>query len=487
MDPPETMANARIRQLAYLPSLVALAASSAALAGASPASADGPCTRFAAPGGSDSAAGSETAPYRTAQRLADSLGAGETGCLREGTYGENVSIRKGGSAGAPVTLRSFPGERAEVVGIFYVARTAPHVTVEGLYLNGRNPEGQPSPQVNAADTIFRSNDVTNDHTGICFILGEHQYGRAIRTLIEHNRIHDCGRLPATNLDHGIYVAASDDVRITNNWIYDNADWGVHLYPDAQHTMVEGNVIEGNGKGLIFAGEDGHASSDNVVQGNVISGSKLRFNIDSWWADGNPVPARNVASRNCLGPSERDDHDNGGIDVSAAFTASGNPVVGEPGYADAGQRDLRIVPGGPCDGVYSGDNTVPGPDGTAAAPLPPASTPARTPAPEQRGRPEHAPKTAGPAVTLSSPRRGAVRRGQRTRLRGRVKRSRLRPGLRVKLVARGPAGRRTIAFARVRSGGAFTVRPRLRVRGAAVKLQAVVRGVGRSRSVRLRLH
>ena len=200
------MANARIRQLVSLPSLVALAASGAALAGASPASAEGPCTRFAAPGGSDSAAGSETAPYRTAQRLADSLGAGETGCLREGTYGENVSIRKGGSAGAPVTLRSFPGERAEVVGIFYVARTAPHVTVEGLYLNGRNPEGQPSPQVNAADTVFRGNDVTNDHTGICFILGEHQYGRAIRTLIEHNRIHDCGRLPSTNLDHGIYVA-----------------------------------------------------------------------------------------------------------------------------------------------------------------------------------------------------------------------------------------------------------------------------------------
>ena len=146
------MANARIRQLASLSSLVALAASSAALAGASPASAEGPCTRFAAPGGSDTAAGSETAPYRTAQRLADSLGAGDTGCLREGTYGENVSIRKGGSAGAPVTLRSFPGERAEVVGIFYVAKTAPHVTVEGLYLNGRNPEGQPSPQVNAADT-----------------------------------------------------------------------------------------------------------------------------------------------------------------------------------------------------------------------------------------------------------------------------------------------------------------------------------------------
>ena len=51
-------------------------------------------------------------------------------------------------------------------------------------------------------------------------------------MIEHNRIHDCGELPATNFDHGVYVAEARDTVIRDNWIYSNADRGVQLYPDA---------------------------------------------------------------------------------------------------------------------------------------------------------------------------------------------------------------------------------------------------------------
>ena len=35
-------------------------------------------------------------------------------------------------------------------------------------------------------------------------------------------------------------------------IYDNADWGIHLFPDAQGTDVAFNVLDGNGDGVIFA-------------------------------------------------------------------------------------------------------------------------------------------------------------------------------------------------------------------------------------------
>ena len=41
--------------------------------------------------------------------------------------------------------------------------------------------------------------------------------------------------------------------IRDNWIYDNADRGVQLYPDADGTVVTGNVIDGNGEGVIFGG------------------------------------------------------------------------------------------------------------------------------------------------------------------------------------------------------------------------------------------
>ena len=134
-------------------------------------------------------------------------------------------------------------------GRFWIAESADRVTVQGLYLDGPNGDVLPSPTINGDDVTFRGNDVTNNHHSICFSLGHPDWGRADRHAIELNRIHDCGQLPATNHDHGIYVAAATDTLIRDNWIYDNADRGIQLYPDAQrHRGSRGNVIDGNGAG-----------------------------------------------------------------------------------------------------------------------------------------------------------------------------------------------------------------------------------------------
>src|ERR671932_1697506 len=106
--------------------LAVLAAASAlvvAALGTGTASADDTsCTRVAAPGGSDSAAGTEAAPFATAQHLVNSLGPGDVGCLRQGTYGENVTFSHGGTGDdARVVLRSYAGERAKISGRVYVS------------------------------------------------------------------------------------------------------------------------------------------------------------------------------------------------------------------------------------------------------------------------------------------------------------------------------------------------------------------------------
>ncbi|HEU0019697.1 MAG TPA: hypothetical protein VFQ14_05335, partial [Thermoleophilaceae bacterium] len=63
--------------------LLAATALTVVLAAPSAASA---CSRVASPLGSDSGAGSEAQPFKTAQRLADSLAPGQVGCLRAGSY-----------------------------------------------------------------------------------------------------------------------------------------------------------------------------------------------------------------------------------------------------------------------------------------------------------------------------------------------------------------------------------------------------------------
>ena len=293
------------------------------------------CDRVASPLGSDAFPGTTGAPYATVEHLANSLDPGQTGCLRAGVYQGDVMITSGGSASAPTMVTSYPGERATVVGRFRVAEEANNVVVQSLDLDGRNSDNLPSPTVNGDGVVFRDNDVTNAHTTICFILGSDQYGRARGTVIEHNRIHNCGQLPPTNHHHGIYVEASDGARITENWIYDNADRGVQLYPDAQGTYVARNVIDGNGQGVIFS----RTSANNVVENNVISNPAVRYNIEDWELSG----GGNVARRNCIWSTR---HRGGGLQPGLAVSVVENLVI-EPGYVNRAAKDFRLRPGSPC--------------------------------------------------------------------------------------------------------------------------------------------
>ena len=279
----------------------------AAVTACSPAAVS--CDKVAAPSGSDSAPGSVASPYRTPQKLADSLAPGQTGCLRDGLYEQDVKVAKGGAVGAPVTITSYPGERATLKGRLRVTDSANFVTIESLNLDGRDAGDLPSPSVYGDDVVFRDNDITDHHTGICFLLGSNDYGRAKRTTIERNRIHDCGVLPAQNHHHGIYIEPADDTRVLNNWIYDNADRGVQMFPDSQGGYIAGNVIDGNGQDVSFARE----SANNVVEHNVISNAVLRWNIEDWELSG----AGNVARGNCVWTTRTDLYNRqGGIMVAA---------------------------------------------------------------------------------------------------------------------------------------------------------------------------
>ncbi len=112
-----------------------------------------------------------------------------------------------------------------------------------------------------------------------------------RVRIEHNRIHDCGRMPATNYDHGIYVNQARRAFIHRNVIHDNADRGIQLYPNAHGSKIVGNVIDGNGQGVAFGGD----SNNNVVARNVISNSTVRFNVESADSSGR----HNMVRNNCV--------------------------------------------------------------------------------------------------------------------------------------------------------------------------------------------
>lgn len=296
------------------------------------------CDRTIGPSSGEAPDGEDEA----VERLLRSLRPGGTGCLRGGVYQGEVKVTS-----SHVKLRSYPGERATIEGRLWVTSDARDVLIADLGLDGRNSAALPSPTVNGAGIRFAGVNATNHHDGICFDIGSSRYGRAREVTIEHSRVHDCGRLPANNTEHGIYVASATDTRIVSNLIYDNADRGIQLYPDAQHTVIEHNVIAGNGEGIIFSGAEGQASNDNLVQHNVITDSRLRANVESWYPAGNPVGVGNLVRDNCLyGGHGANGH------AGSGFHASSN-LIADPRYGNAPRGDFQIAASNPCAKLLAG--------------------------------------------------------------------------------------------------------------------------------------
>jgi hypothetical protein len=320
---------------------------------ASVAAGDGAvCDRVVALSGHDRSRGTADAPFRTVRRLVSALRPGQTGCLRSGTYREDVTLVQD-----HVTLREHPGSRATIVGRLWVRRGADHDTISGLTLDARNRRRLPSPTINADDTELVGNVITDRHTTICLLIGSPSYGRARRTVIRENRIHDCGHRPSTNRDHGIYVAAADDTRIVDNVIYDNVDRGIQLYPDAQRTLIAGNVIDGNGEGIIFSGHGRVASAGTTVRNNIIANARIRADVESWYPHGARRGRGNVVRDNCLfgGLGGVVDRAGGG------FVAVGNTVA-DPAYVNRGKGDFRLAAGSRCARLLAGSRAPAGLDG-----------------------------------------------------------------------------------------------------------------------------
>jgi hypothetical protein len=332
----DTTDNGRVRSHWHL-SIVALAAALVfgCVACASASTGKGPCSLFAAPHGSDAARGTPAAPFRTAQRLADALRGGQTGCLENGTYAGYLRVTHGGRPGAALTIRSVPGSTATLRGRVWIRAGSDHVTLSGLQIIGaRTPascaigecSNIPTVAINGRATTLRDDRITNDHSSICIAVGSEQWGVARDTLITGDVIYDCGRLPATNLEHGIYVGDAVDTVIRFNHIYGNADRGIQLFPHARDTQVEGNVIEANGEGILIGGAGDDPTRGSLIEHNLITDSRRGGNVESYFPSGPPAAILNQVTDNCLSGGQVNPSSGGVVGAGWGFSARDNVIT-----------------------------------------------------------------------------------------------------------------------------------------------------------------
>ena len=295
------------------------------------AAASGKCTRTLAAGSAN------------LQRWVGRLHRGDVGCLR-GTFHKSLSIH-----GSGFRLTSAPGTRATIDGVVFLAHSSHDVVLSHLRLRSTDT---PTLRINGRRITIRGTDVTNAHRGICVSIGGgfERWGIASGVALQWDRIHDCGRLPATNHDHGVYVEGAVGTVIKDSLIYDNADRGIQFFPNAQRSVVTNNVIDGNGEGIIFSSESAggdysvpYASSDNLVAHNVISNSRVRTNVETWW--GGPVGAGNVVRANCVWNGAM-----GNFDLSGGGVLAIGNLVANPGFVDRTAHDFKLKPGSQCAGM-----------------------------------------------------------------------------------------------------------------------------------------
>ena len=275
---------------------------------------------------------------------------GDVACLASGaTYATDLSFRSGtsGTASAAITItsadRSHP---ATIKGRMATFPGANYLTFSYLNLDGINSTNLPSPTVGSDYVTFTHDDITDEHTAICVnTIDDPTYGTAHATLIDSCRIHDCGVLPATNGNHGLYLIGYDAV-VTNNYIYGNADRGVQLR-GSQGARVQYNVIDGNGEGVIFGDL---TANDNVVSYNVISNSNVRFNAEDYWGS-EAAGSGNTLENNCLFTTVTGYYGaNGGVMPGLTGVTAANNTIADPRYADAAAHDYSLGAGSPCAGM-----------------------------------------------------------------------------------------------------------------------------------------
>lgn len=290
---------------------------------------------YVSPSGKDDNPGTLEQPWQTIQKAADSLQAGETALIRQGTYAEQVMVHVSGAPGAPVMLAAYPGEQAtidgsgvqvgeygglvEIIGVSHItfsglrvtnspaagilAEDCSHILIEKNYTYNTVSSGIGA--WHCTDVIIEGNEVelanndgeqenisiggtdgfevrynhvhhggpgTNGGEGICPKDGSSN-GK-----VYGNRVHDLNRL-------GIYVDAWDkhtfNIEVYQNIVYDNAADGITLSSEqggllenirVYNNLVYRNQFVGINFMLCCEGAETHPEHDILIANNTIYGN-----------------------------------------------------------------------------------------------------------------------------------------------------------------------------------------------------------------------
>src|SRR6266581_129694 len=224
--------------------------------------------------GSDSNPGTLSSPWRTIQRAANSVQAGDIVYVRGGVFNESVNISVSGSAIAgPITFQSYPGETAIVDGTGLVPPTSStqglinitnqsYISIQGFEIrNYQTSSASAIPagiwvsgsgsNIQILNNVVHNIVTTSEASGNAF--GIAVYGTAApasldSVTISGNQVYNLktGQSESVNVDGNV-----TNFVITNNVIHDNDNIGIDIIgfegvsPDPAYDYARNGTVTGN--------------------------------------------------------------------------------------------------------------------------------------------------------------------------------------------------------------------------------------------------
>jgi hypothetical protein len=301
---------------------------------------------YVAPTGSDTAAGTKAAPFKTMARAAKAATkAGTTVWVAPGTYAGGFKTTASGTAAARIYYVSTTKWGAKIVppasstnDVAFDNR-GNYVSIIGFDVDGSKP-GTGTKWLHGIYTGGSYDMIQENHVhhianaAACTsaggsAIGVDSYYHGVMDDVVANTVNDIGPA-ACKYIQGIYVSTSGSVK--NNLVYRVGEAAIHLWHDATNVIITNNTVAKSHYGLIVGGGDYYFTSAG---------------------DNNTIVANNIFYDNGIGISEQ------------GKTGSGNRYTNNLVYKNG--TAISLQSGKTATGTVSSDPLFVGYSATAATP------------------------------------------------------------------------------------------------------------------------
>jgi len=321
---------------------------------------------YVAQGGNDDNPGTEARPWASLDKAADTMKAGDTVYVKDGTY-SGFDVSRSGTPDNYISYLAYTGATPKI-GQIYFQNGASYNRFVGFEITPASGGGVIMDHNNDRNIISRCHIHQSESVGIDLSGGS-----------DFNIIEDCivydvlyafhtsgttnrGNIFRRNVcyntsDDGVnFSPSTQDTQFLNNKIYNAADDGIHCFDDGA-AIISGNIVY-NCKGVALwpHGSGGIITKNNTVVG--ISGEKWGYVV--WLEGSNHTLKNNIIYVDAADMQLLTGGGSGRIDYNCWYNVKGtaskvgtHDIVADPKFVNVATNDYHLQSTSPCIGAGEG--------------------------------------------------------------------------------------------------------------------------------------